>query len=204
MYKNAQEYIEAYEKGEVKDLNDFPKYIDDFIYKVCNRYLNVASIDELYQMSWVFILESIDKYDSTKGSGILSFVEYSIEKGILRYIRSTKTHVRRANSEAIYLDNYITQEDKVYNYQDTITYKYDNIEDEAIYNNAKELYFKYTSKQKDKIKTILNLTFYNYTQSEIAEIIGTTRSYVQKTLRDHRVKLRKLILENETLKSKAF
>ena len=70
--------------------------------------------------------------------------------------------------------------------------------------NAKELYFKYTSKQKDKIKTILNLTFYDYTQSEIAEIIGTTRSYVQKTLRDHRVKLRKLILENETLKSKAF
>ena len=75
---------------------------------------------------------------------------------------------------------------------------------ESIYNNAKELYFKYASKQKDKIKTILNLTFYGYTQSEIAEIIGTTRSYVQKTLRDHRVKLRKLILENETLKSKAF
>ena len=38
-------------------------------------------------MAWVSILESIDKYDSTKGLGILSFVEYSIKMGFLKYIR---------------------------------------------------------------------------------------------------------------------
>ena len=198
MYKNAQEYMEAYEKGEVKDLNDFPRYVDNFIYKVCNKYKNVASIEELYQMSWVFILERIDNYDSTKGLGILSYIKYSIEKGLLRYIRDSKTHIRRANKDTVSLDNSIVQEEKGSTYQETITYKYDNTEDEAIYNNAKELYFKYTSKQKDKIKTILNLTFYEYTQAEIAEMVGTSRSYVQKILKEHRVKLRKVILENET------
>ena len=149
-------------------------------------------------MSWVFILERIDNYDSTKGLGILSYIKYSIEKGLLRYIRDSKTHIRRANKDTVSLDNSIAQEEKGPTYQETITYKYDNTEDEAIYNNAKELYFKYTSKQKDKIKTILNLTFYEYTQAEIAEMVGTSRSYVQKILKEHRVKLRKVILENET------
>lgn len=204
MFKNAQEYIEAYKRGEVDNLNDFPLYIDAFVYKVCYKYLNIASIEELYQMAWVSILESIDKYDPAKGLGVLSFVEYSIKMGFLKYIRGNNTNSRKANSDCVYLDKEVNLEASEDTYKSIVSYNYDSAEDIAIYNSIKKEYFKYTSQQKEKIRTILNLSFYEYSQTDISKIIGTSRSYVQKVLRDHRSKIKDIVLEKESLKSRAF
>ena len=204
MYRNAQEYIEAYERGEVKDLEDFPKYIENFIYKRCLDFTNIAPLEELYQVAWVAIMENIHNYDSTKGSGILSYLNDSIEKRFLRLIRDSNTLKRRINKETSSLDKQLTIEGNNFNLLTLIYYDKDSAEDKAICSIYKDIYFEYSSKQSSKVELILNLTFYGFTQVEISKIIKTTRSYVQRVLRIHRERLKKVMFDNETLKSKVF
>lgn len=204
MYRNAQEYIEAYERGEVKDLEDFPKYIENFVYKRCLDFTNIAPLEDLYQVAWVAIMENIHNYDSTKGSGVLSYLNDSIEKRFLRLIRDSNTHKRRINKETSSLDKQLTKDGNNFNLLTLIYYDKDSTEDKAIFSICRDIYFEYSSKQSSKVEIILNLTFYGYTQVEISKIIKTTRSYVQRVLRIHRERIKKLMFENETLKSKAF
>ena len=151
---------------------------------VCKKYSNSnVDQDDLISIGTIGLIKGINSFNVDKGSKLSTYVSRCIQNEVLMHLRSTK----KLNAE-VYLNEPIgkDKDDNVITLQEVLENDDKNIEDVVDTKfKIKNLYNKMKEILKDREKTILELRFglngaKPKTQSEIADMMGISRSYVSR------------------------
>jgi RNA polymerase sigma factor len=92
--KSLEETVHTIQQGDVKLQNELIETYKPFIAKsvstVCKRYIHET--DDEFSIGLIAFNEAIQKYNSTKGSSLLSFADVLIKRRVIDYIRSQSKH----------------------------------------------------------------------------------------------------------------
>ncbi|WP_246041669.1 RNA polymerase sigma factor SigI [Robertmurraya kyonggiensis] len=92
--KSLEETVHLVQQGDHTLQNELIETYKPFIAKsvssVCKRYITEA--DDEFSIGLIAFNEAIQKYNSTKGSSLLSFADVLIKRRVIDYIRSQSKH----------------------------------------------------------------------------------------------------------------
>lgn len=92
--KSLEETVHTIQQGDLTLQNELIETYKPFIAKsvssVCKRYISEA--DDEFSIGLIAFNEAIQKYNSTKGSSLLSFADVLIKRRVIDYIRSQAKH----------------------------------------------------------------------------------------------------------------
>ena len=151
---------------------------------VCKKYSNSnVDQDDLISIGTIGLIKGINSFNVDKGSKLSTYVSRCIQNEALMHLRYTK----KLDAE-VYLNEPIgkDKDDNVITLQEVLENDDKNIEDVVDTKfKIKNLYNKMKEILKDREKTILELRFglngaKPKTQSEIADMMGISRSYVSR------------------------
>ena len=87
--KSLEESVELIQKGDTTLQNELIKSYKPFIAKtvssVCKRYIYES--DDEFSIGMIAFNEAIEKFNTEKGSSLLSFAEVLIKRRVIDYIR---------------------------------------------------------------------------------------------------------------------
>ena len=140
-------------------------------------------LDDLISIGTIGLIKGINSFNSSKGVRLATYVSRCVDNEILMYLRSTKKL-----SAEVYLEDPIgkDKDDNTITLQEILESNSKPIEDEVdLKFKIKKLYNKMKEVLKLREKTILELRFglngdKPKTQSEIAQMMGISRSYVSR------------------------
>lgn len=92
--RSLEEAVHLVQQGDIALQNDLIDSYKPFIAKtvssVCKRYIHET--DDEFSIGLIAFNEAIQKYDSNKGSSLLSFADILIKRRVIDYIRSQTKH----------------------------------------------------------------------------------------------------------------
>jgi RNA polymerase sporulation-specific sigma factor len=177
-------YLKKMEAGEEEARNILIERNLRLVAHVCKKYSN-ANIeqDDLISIGTIGLIKGINSFKTEKNVKLSTYVSRCIENEILMFFRSTK----KINAE-VSLEEPIgkDKDDNTITLQDVLENSEKNIEDEVdLKVKVKKLYKKMKEILKDREKLIIELRFgldgkKPKTQSQIAKMMGISRSYVSR------------------------
>jgi RNA polymerase sporulation-specific sigma factor len=177
-------YLKKMEDGEEEARNILIERNLRLVAHVCKKYSN-ANIeqDDLISIGTIGLIKGINSFKTEKNVKLSTYVSRCIENEILMFFRSTK----KINAE-VSLEEPIgkDKDDNTITLQDVLENSEKNIEDEVdLKVKVKKLYKKMKEILKDREKLIIELRFgldgkKPKTQSQIAKMMGISRSYVSR------------------------
>ena len=164
----------------------------NLIYFVITQ-LGLMDQKELYYDSGIIALvRAAKEFDESKGYAFSTFAITAIRNEIYKDIRVNNTDKRRANFNAVSLNTPINIEDDS-ELMDLIPSRV-NVEEEVMRKIDMENVRKYISRLTAKEQQILYMYIEKeLTQKEIAQVLGTTQSYISRRLQIIIEKLRKYL-----------
>ena len=157
-----QYYLELLSQGDDEAKNILIERNLRLVAHVCKKYSSTnIELDDLISIGTIGLIKGINSFNSSKGVRLATYVSRCVDNEILMYLRSTKKL-----SAEVYLEDPI---------EDEVDLKF----------KIKKLYNKMKEVLKLREKTILELRFglngdKPKTQSEIAQMMGISRSYVSR------------------------
>ena len=177
-------YIEKLSTGDEDARNILIERNLRLVAHVCKKYCNSnVDQDDLISIGTIGLIKGINSFKAEKGAKLSTYVSRCIDNEILMYFRATK----KLNAE-VFLEEPIgkDKDDNTITLQEILESNSKPIEDEVdLKFKIKKLYNKMKELLKLREKTILELRFglngdKPKTQSEIAQMMGISRSYVSR------------------------
>jgi len=179
-----QYYLELLSQGDDEAKNILIERNLRLVAHVCKKYSSTnIELDDLISIGTIGLIKGINSFNSSKGVRLATYVSRCVDNEILMYLRSTKKL-----SAEVYLEDPIgkDKDDNTITLQEILESNSKPIEDEVdLKFKIKKLYNKMKKVLKLREKTILELRFglngdKPKTQSEIAQMMGISRSYVSR------------------------
>ena len=151
---------------------------------VCKKYISTnVNQDDLISIGTIGLIKGINSFDNSKGVRLSTYVARCIDNEILMHLRSTK----KLGAE-VFLEEPIgkDKDDNTITLQEVLENSDKSIEEIVdLKFKLKNIYSKMKEVLKDREKLILELRFglngeKPKTQSQIAKILGISRSYVSR------------------------
>jgi len=182
--EEEKQYIEKYEEGDEEARNILIERNLRLVAHICKKYVttNVGQ-DDLISIGTIGLIKGINSFDSEKGVRLATYVSKCIDNEILMYLRTNK----KVQSE-VYLNEPVgkDKEDNEISLIDILENEGRTIDDEIdLRMKIKLLYEKMKEVLREREKNILEMRFgldgkKPKTQSQIAEMLGISRSYVSR------------------------
>ena len=179
-----KKYIEEYQEGSEEARNILIERNLRLVAHICKKYSNSnISNDDLISIGTIGLIKGINSFKVDKGVKLATYVSKCIDNEILMYLRS----IKKLNAE-IYLNEPIgkDKDDNEVSLIDILENNDRNIEEEIdLKMKIKKLYEKMSEVLKNREKMILEWRYglcgeKPKTQSQIAKILGISRSYVSR------------------------
>lgn len=183
MSYTTQEYIEAYKRGDISDLEELPNLIEAYVYQVCHKFTNLAPLEDLYQMAWEGILRAIPRYDSSKGKSFLNYITSAINYRLCGYNRELNFNTNKINNDLVSLDNLIFTDDRDARFVDTIQDVNIDLEYDILVRESYNSVLRYIKSLPDDEKSIMLLYLEEYKSQEIANMLDLDYKYVVKIVK---------------------
>lgn len=183
MSYTTQEYVEAYKKGDIDNIEDLPNMIEPYVYKVCRKYLNLAPLEDLYQMAWEGILEIMPKYNPDLGMSFLNYITTGINFKFCQYSRIINNNCNKANISPEYLDNIVFDNDKEIRFVDTITDTSIDVENQVLTNELYTKILNYIDSLPSEERAIMLLYIEDCKAQEISSKLEISHDYVQRVIK---------------------
>ena len=177
-------YLERLENGDEEARNILIERNLRLVAHVCKKYVTTGvEQDDLISIGTIGLIKGINSFKTEKNVKLSTYVSRCIENEVLMYFRTTK----KINAE-VSLEDPIgkDKDDNTVTLQDVLENSERNIEEEVdLKIKIKKMYRKIKEVLKDREKLIIELRFgldgkKPRTQSQIAEMMGISRSYVSR------------------------
>lgn len=182
--QEEEKYLKQYEEGSIEAKNILIERNLRLVAHIVKKYTNYQKDSEdLISIGTIGLIKAITTFKNDKGIKLATYAARCIENEILMYIRASKKH-----SKDVYLQdtvgidkdgNEVTLEDKVADDSMSID------EEVSLKIQSKLLYEKMKKVLKGREKTIIELRYglingEEFTQRDIAKMLGISRSYVSR------------------------
>lgn len=181
--KKERELLEKMKGGDCQARNELIEHNLRLVSHIIKKYYSdYDEQDDLISMGTIGLIKGIDTFNSEKGTRLVTYAARCVENEILMHFRSKKKDSNLVSvNEPIDSDsegNPLTLFDVLYT-EDTIS------DDIDLKNKARRLYelVELIEDEREKNIIIMRYGLYNtkaYTQREIAEKLGISRSYVSR------------------------
>ena len=177
-------YLERFENGDEEARNILIERNLRLVAHVCKKYVTTGvEQDDLISIGTIGLIKGINSFKTEKNVKLSTYVSRCIENEVLMYFRTTK----KINAE-VSLEDPIgkDKDDNTVTLQDVLENSERNIEEEVdLKIKIKKMYEKIKEVLKGREKLIIELRFgldgkKPRTQSQIAEMMGVSRSYVSR------------------------
>ncbi len=177
-------YLERLENGDEEARNILIERNLRLVAHVCKKYVTTGvEQDDLISIGTIGLIKGINSFKTEKNVKLSTYVSRCIENEVLMYFRTTK----KINAE-VSLEDPIgkDKDDNTVTLQDVLENSERNIEEEVdLKIKIKKMYEKIKEVLKGREKLIIELRFgldgkKPRTQSQIAEMMGISRSYVSR------------------------
>ncbi len=177
-------YLERFENGDEEARNILIERNLRLVAHVCKKYVTTGvEQDDLISIGTIGLIKGINSFKTEKNVKLSTYVSRCIENEVLMYFRTTK----KINAE-VSLEDPIgkDKDDNTVTLQDVLENSERNIEEEVdLKIKIKKMYRKIKEVLKGREKLIIELRFgldgkKPRTQSQIAEMMGISRSYVSR------------------------
>lgn len=177
-------YLERLENGDEEARNILIERNLRLVAHVCKKYVTTGvEQDDLISIGTIGLIKGINSFKTEKNVKLSTYVSRCIENEVLMYFRTTK----KINAE-VSLEDPIgkDKDDNTVTLQDVLENSERNIEEEVdLKIKIKKMYRKIKEVLKGREKLIIELRFgldgkKPRTQSQIAEMMGISRSYVSR------------------------
>nr|WP_317359825.1 RNA polymerase sporulation sigma factor SigK [uncultured Tyzzerella sp.] len=182
--QEEEKYLKQYEEGSIEAKNILIERNLRLVAHIVKKYTNYQKDSEdLISIGTIGLIKAITTFKNDKGIKLATYAARCIENEILMYIRASKKY-----SKDVYLQdtvgidkdgNEVTLEDKVADDSMSID------EEVSLKIQSKLLYQKMKKVLKGREKTIIELRYglingEEFTQRDIAKMLGISRSYVSR------------------------
>lgn len=181
--KKEKELLEKMAQGDTNARNTLIEHNLRLVSHIIKKYYSdYDEQEDLISMGTIGLIKGIDSFDAEKGTRLVTYAARCVENEILMYFRSKKKESNLVSvNEPIDSDsegNPLTIFDVLYT-EDTIS------DDIDLKNKVKRLYTLVDEIEDEREKHIIIMRYglYNtkaYTQREIAQKLGISRSYVSR------------------------
>lgn len=175
-------YLERYKSGDREAYDILVRHNLRLVAHIVKKYSNAGEADDLISVGSIGLIKGIETYERGKGCQLTTYAAKCIENEILMYIRANKKH-RQAMSlyEPVGTDkegNDIALMDVI----PQLNNEYDDIENNIVLEKVKEIVNDVLSgAEYDVISMRYGLEDGKaYTQSQVANKLGISRSYVSR------------------------
>ena len=177
-------YLQKMENGDDEAKNILIEKNLRLVAHVCKKYgSSNVDLDDLISIGTIGLIKGINSFKQDKGVRLSTYVSRCIDNEILMYLRSRK----KQNSE-VYLEDTIgkDKDDNTVTLPEVLESDGKNVEEQVdLKLKVKRLYEKIKEVLKDREKLIIELRFglngnKPKTQSQIADMLGISRSYVSR------------------------
>ena len=177
-------YLERFENGDEEARNILIERNLRLVAHVCKKYVTTGvEQDDLISIGTIGLIKGINSFKTEKNVKLSTYVSRCMENEVLMYFRTTK----KINAE-VSLEDPIgkDKDDNTVTLQDVLENSERNIEEEVdLKIKIKKMYEKIKEVLKGREKLIIELRFgldgkKPRTQSQIAEMMGISRSYVSR------------------------
>ncbi|MGH4052848.1 MAG: RNA polymerase sporulation sigma factor SigK [Clostridium sp.] len=199
--EEEKSYLEKFKEGDLLAKGILVERNLRLVAHIVKKYTYPGKdVEDLISIGTVGLIKGIDSFDVGKGVRLATYVSRCIENDILMLIRSNKKI-----KEEMYLQDTIgtDKEGKEISLIDVLCSKEDPIIDVVERKiQIKQLYTKINIDLKDREKTVIQMRYglldgNPQTQSEIALILGISRSYVSRIEKKGLKKLNKAMNNSE-------
>ena len=182
--KEERQFIERMEQGDSDAKNKLIEHNLRLVAHIAKKYAsNVRDSEDLISLGTIGLIKGINSYNSSKGTRLVTYAARCIENEILMLMRSSKkTQNEVSLNDPIGTDkegNQILLMDIIGTDEEDVIKEIDNKSKiKKLYHNIKHCL---DSREREIIRMRYGL--YNgseMTQSEVAEIMGISRSYVSR------------------------
>ncbi|MFI3230855.1 MAG: RNA polymerase sporulation sigma factor SigK [bacterium] len=182
--KEEQKYLKEFAEGSIEAKNILIERNLRLVAHIVKKYTNYQKdSDDLISIGTIGLIKGISSFKNEKGTKLVTYIARCIENEILMYIRSSKKY-----SKDIYLQdtvgidkdgNEVTLEDKI------ADSSIDIAEEVELKLETNVLYEKIRKVLMGREKTIIELRYglidgKEFTQRDIADKLGISRSYVSR------------------------
>lgn len=180
--EQEREYLERYKSGDRDAYDLLVKHNLRLVAHIVKKYSNAGEADDLISVGSIGLIKGIETYEPGKGCQLTTYAAKCIENEILMYIRANKKH-RQAISlyESVGTDkegNDIALMDVIPQLNDGYT----DIENNIVLEKVKEVMKDVLTKPEQQVLSMRYglLDKKSYTQSEVAQKLDISRSYVSR------------------------
>lgn len=182
--KEEKYYIERMEQGDIDAKNKLIEHNLRLVAHIAKKYsANIRDNEDLISLGTIGLIKGISSFDSSKGTRLVTYAARCIENEILMLMRSNKKCQGDVSlSDPIGTDkegNQILLMDIIGSDEEDVIKEIDNRA------QIKKLYENIKTRLDDREREIIKMRYGLHdgnerTQSEIAEIMGISRSYVSR------------------------
>jgi len=182
--KEERYYIEKMESGDVDAKNKLVEHNLRLVAHIAKKYSgNVRDSEELISLGTIGLIKGINSYNSSKGTRLVTYAARCIENEILMLMRANKkNHVEVSLNDPIGTDkegNQILLMDIIGTDEEDVIKEIDGRA------KIKKLYQNIQTKLDNREREIIRMRYGLFdgnemTQSEVAKILGISRSYVSR------------------------
>ena len=193
-------YIEQMEKGDIEAKNKLIEHNLRLVAHIAKKYSsNIRDNEDLISLGTIGLIKGINSFNSTKGTRLVTYAARCIENEILMLMRSNKKNQNEISlNDPIGVDkegNQILLMDIIGDNEEDVIKEIDTK------SKIKMLYKNIETKLNSREKQIIQMRYGLFngkemTQSDVAEIMGISRSYVSRIEKKAIEKLRAEICDN--------
>lgn len=192
--REEREYLERYKEGDQDARNVLIERNMRLVAHVAKKYQYTDyDTEDLLSVGTIGLIKAVNTFNVDRGSRLATYAAKCVENEILMLLRAHKKYSKEVSlfepigvdkdGEAVSLVDVIEMENK--EVLDTLIFKQD----------VQDLYQAFEACLKDNEKTVIGMRYglfggREYTQREIAEMLGISRSYVSRIEKKALEKLR--------------
>ncbi len=182
--KDEEKYIEAMKKGDIEARNKLIEHNLRLVAHIAKKYAaNVNDSEDLISIGTIGLIKGVSSFDNSKGTRLATYVARCIENEILMLMRNNKKSqsdislndpigIDKEGNQILLMDIISTDDEDVIK---EIDFK---MQTKKLYENIESLL---DEREHEIIKLRYGLYDGNeYTQREIAAMLGISRSYVSR------------------------
>lgn len=182
--REEREYLERYKEGDQEARNVLINRNMRLVAHVIKKYqCSDYEMEDLLSVGTIGLIKAVNTYNMEKGSRLATYAAKCVENEILMLFRAGKKFSREVSiydpigtdkdGEAVSLMDVLETEGK------------EAVEQVILKQDVKKLYEAYEKELKDTEKTVIRMRYglfgaREYTQREVAEKLGISRSYVSR------------------------
>lgn len=193
--REEREYLERYKEGDQEARAILINRNMRLVAHVIKKYQGSDyEMEDLLSVGTIGLIKAVNTFDMDKGSRLATYAAKCVENEILMLFRASKKHSKEVS---IYDPIGTDKDGETVSLMDVLEVEgKEAIEQVILKQDVKRLYEAYEQDLKDTEKTVIRMRYglfgsKEYTQREIAGILGISRSYVSRIEKKAIEKLRK-------------